>query len=214
MLEISEELENYILTQAGRKDDLLYELYRETHKKVLHPRMLSDGIQGLMLEMISKIKAPHKILEIGTYTGYSAICLARGLQPEGSLDTIEINDELEDFIRHYLNRSGLAGNIHLHIGPAGEMVPKLEGPYQLIYIDADKREYPRYLELTLPLLAPGGIILADNVLWDGKVLEDKTQDLHTRGIQTFNDMIRENERLESIILPLRDGLMMVREVSD
>jgi len=211
MLEISEALEQYILQQARFDDDLLYELYRETHKKVLHPRMLSGRLQGKMLEMISKMLQPSAILEIGTYTGFSAICLARGLPREGRLDTIEINDELEDFIRHYLNRSGLQKLIHLHIGNALDIASQLHGPYDLIFIDGDKREYPGYLEMCLPLLRPGGTLLADNVLWDGKVLEHDTHHTHTRGIQQFNQMVREEPGMESIILPIRDGLMMARK---
>jgi len=207
----SEELEHYILDQARHEDDLLYELYRETHKKVLHPRMLSGGVQGKMLEMLSKMLHPTAILEIGTYTGYSAICLARGLAPDGKLDTIEINDELEDFIRHYLKRSDRQGQIHLHIGDALQMIRQVEGPYDLIFIDGDKREYPEYLDLCKPLLSPGGMLLADNVLWDGKVLEGSTRDPHTQGIQRFNEMVRDDPQLESIILPVRDGLMMARK---
>ena len=210
MLEYSKEMEDYILQQAGGQDDLLYELYRETHKKVLHPRMLSGHLQGKMLEMIVRMLRPSKILEIGTYTGYSAICMARGLDRNGQLDTIEINDELEEFILHYLNRSGLNERINLHIGDALEILGKLEGPYQLIFLDGDKREYPRYLELCIPILERGGTILADNVLWDGKVLDRETKDPHTLGIQQFNEMVKNNSSLESLILPIRDGLMMAR----
>jgi len=208
MFELSKEMENYILNQADRQDELLYELYRETHKKVLHPRMLSGRLQGQMLELISKMLSPSRILEIGTYTGYSAICLARGLAAGGQLDTIEINDELEDFIRHYLNRSGLQENISLHIGDALEVLDQLQGPYQLIYIDGDKREYPDYLERCTKLLAPGAALLVDNVLWDGKVLDRNTRDAHTQGIQQFNEMVTKDPSLESLILPIRDGLMM------
>ena len=208
MFELSKETENYILNQAGRQDELLYELYRETHKKVLHPRMLSGRLQGQMLELISKMLSPSRILEIGTYTGYSAICLAKGLAAGGQLDTIEINDELEDFIRHYLTRSGLQDNISLHIGDALEVLDQLQGPYQLIYIDGDKREYPDYLERCTKLLAPGAALLVDNVLWDGKVLDRNTRDAHTQGIQQFNEMVTKDPSLESLILPIRDGLMM------
>lgn len=215
MMELSEELEQYILQQAGAEDDLLYELYRETHKKVLHPRMLSGRLQGKMLEMISKMLQPTATLEIGTYTGYSAICLARGLAPGGLLDTIEVNDELESFIRHYFERAGLQDKISLHIGDALEVLQTLRGPYSLVFIDGDKREYPQYLERCRELLAPGGIILADNVLWDGKVLDTDTTDRHTQGIREFNEMIRKEPRFESLILPMRDGLMMTRlKISD
>jgi len=211
MFELPKELEDYILMQTGRNEELLYELYRETHKKVLHPRMLSGRLQGHILEMISKMARPGKILEIGTYTGYSAICLSRGLTPGGRLDTIEINDELEEFIRHYLERSGVGEQIHLHIGDALEIMKTLTPPYQLIFIDGDKREYPLYLSQGKHLLGRGGIILADNVLWDGKVLEENTKDPHTRGIQEFNEQVKNDPSLESLILPIRDGLMMVRK---
>jgi len=211
MFDISEELEQYILNQARGEDDLLYELYRETHKQILHPRMLSGHLQGKVLEMISKMLHPRAILEIGTYTGYSAICLARGLALEGKLDTIEINDELEDFIRHYFDRSGLQDHIRLHIGDALELIRQQEGPYDLIFIDGDKRQYPEYMELCRPLLPPGGTLLADNVLWDGKILEEPTGDPHTRGIQQFNEMVRDDPQMESIILPIRDGLMIAKK---
>jgi len=204
-------MEDYILHQSGRQDELLYELYRETHKKVLHPRMLSGRLQGQMLEQISKMLSPSRILEIGTYTGYSAICLARGLAPDGQLDTIEINDELEDFIRHYLNRSGMEKKINLHIGDARKILDQLRGPYQLIFLDGDKRQYPDYLTHCKGLLAPGGTLLADNVLWDGKVLDSDTRDTHTQGIRQFNDRVRNDPSLESLILPIRDGLMMAHK---
>ncbi|MBS3777289.1 MAG: O-methyltransferase [Bacteroidales bacterium] len=211
MFEISSEIEQYILDHSERQDDLLYELYRETHKRVLHPRMLSGHLQGKILEMLSKLLQPSQILEIGTYTGYSAICLARGLTEGGMLHTIEVNDELEDFINHYLVRSGLKKQITLHIGDALEITGNLPGPFDLIYIDADKREYPDYLEICREKLRKGGAILADNVLWDGKVVHPDTKDSHTMGIHRFNEMVKKDRELEQVILPLRDGLMMIRK---
>lgn len=211
MFEISKEIEQYILDHSAEEDDLLYEIYRETHKRVLYPRMLSGHLQGKILEMLSKLLHPSKILEIGTYTGYSAICLARGLASGGTLHTIEINDELEDFIRHYLNRSGLNDHITLHIGNALEVVQSLPESFDLVYIDADKREYPQYLEVCKPKLRKGGCILADNVLWDGKVTAPDTNDSHTMGIHRFNEMVKDDEELEYVILPIRDGLMMIRK---
>lgn len=211
MFEIPTEIEQYILDHSGEEDDLLYELYRETHKKVLHPRMLSGHLQGKILEMLSKLIQPSQILEIGTYTGYSAICLARGLAEGGMLHTIEVNDELEDFIHHYLERSGLNDRITLHIGDALEIIRSLSGAFDLIYIDADKREYPDYLNLCKDKLSRGGCILADNVLWNGKIVNPDTKDPHTMGIHRFNEMVRNDRELEQVILPLRDGLMMIRK---
>ena len=211
MFEIPSEIEQYILNHSEKEDDLLYELYRETHQKVLHPRMLSGHLQGKILEMLSKLLQPSRILEIGTYTGYSAICLARGLSEGGTLNTIEVNDELEDFINHYLERSGLNDRITLHIGDALEIIKGFSGSFDLIYIDADKREYPDYLKLCSKKLRSGGCLLADNVLWDGKVVSPDIKDKHTMGIHRFNEMVKNDPELEQVILPLRDGLMMVRK---
>lgn len=211
MFDIPSNIEQYILDHTEKEDNLLYELYRETYKRVLHPRMLSGHLQGKILEMISKLLRPSSILEIGTYTGYSAICLARGLAEGGTLHTIEINDELEDFIQHYLDRSGLNDRTILHIGDAQEIIRNLAGPFGLIYIDADKRQYPGYLELCRQKLSPRGCILADNVLWDGKVVHPDINDPHTMGIYRFNEMVKNDPELEQVILPIRDGLMMIRK---
>ncbi|MCF8335878.1 MAG: O-methyltransferase [Bacteroidales bacterium] len=211
MFDIPPDIEQYILVHTENEDDLLHELYRETHKKVLHPRMLSGHMQGKLLEMLSKLMQPSRILEIGTYTGYSAICLARGLSEGGILHTLEINDELEDFINHYLERSGLNDRITLHIGDALEIIKSLPSPFDLVYIDADKREYPRYLEICKEKLRKGGCILADNVLWDGKIVHPDTNDSHTMGIHRFNEMVKNDHALEQLILPVRDGLMMIRK---
>ncbi|MFW6100112.1 MAG: O-methyltransferase [Bacteroidota bacterium] len=211
MFDIPSDIEQYILEHSGEQDELLSELYRETHKKVLHPRMLSGHLQGKILEMLSKLLQPSSILEIGTYTGYSAICLARGLAAGGTLHTIEVNDELKDFIQHYLDRSDMGNRINLHIGDALEIIRQLSGSFDLIYIDADKREYPDYLELCREKLRPGGCLLADNVLWDGKVVDTDTSDPHTLGIHRFNEKIKRDSGLEQVILPIRDGLMMIRK---
>ncbi len=211
MFGISQELEQYILNHSEKEDELLYELNRETHKKVLHPRMLSGQLQGKTLEMLSKLLQPSQILEVGTYTGYSAICLARGLTEGGRLHTIESNDELEDFARHYFNRAGLQERITLHIGYALDIIEDLNGPFDLVYLDADKREYTGYLKLCKEKLRPGGCILADNVLWDGKVVDPDPQDPDTMGIHHFNETVKNDPDLEQVILPIRDGLMMIRK---
>ena len=211
MFEISSELEKYILDHSEKEDELLYELNRETHKKMLRPRMLSGHLQGKTLEMLSKLLQPSQILEIGTYTGYSAICLARGLPEGGRLHTIESNDELEDFVQHYFERAGLQNKISLHIGYALDIIGELTGPFDLVYLDADKTEYSDYLKLCKERLSPGGCILADNVLWDGKVVHPDPNDPDTMGIHHFNETVKNDPDLEKVILPIRDGLMMIRK---
>jgi predicted O-methyltransferase YrrM len=210
-MNLTPEMEQYILEHSDAQDDLLYELYRETHKKVLHPRMLSGQLQGKLLEMISKMIRPSRILEIGTYTGYSAICLARGMTEGGMLHTIEINDELKDFIEHYLERSGMNDRITLHIGDALHTMENIREDFDLIYIDGDKREYPGYLKISRKKLRKGGFLLADNVLWDGKVVDPDIEDPHTRGIHQFNEQVKQDQNLEKMMLPLRDGLMIIRK---
>ena len=205
-------IEQYILDHSDPEDPLLAELNRETNLKVLRPRMLSGHLQGKILEMISKMIRPQKILEIGTYTGYSAICLAKGLQKNGILHTIEINDELEHFIRKYLQKARLESQIYLHIGNALEIIPKLNQNFDLIFIDGDKRQYSEYYHAIFDYVKPGGFILADNVLWSGKVIElESPDDEYTKGIFTFNKLITKDNRVEKIILPLRDGLTLIRK---
>ncbi|MFP4017758.1 MAG: O-methyltransferase [Bacteroidales bacterium] len=212
MLQLPEELESYLINYSDKEDKLLYELYRETNKKILHPRMLSGYLQGKLIEMITKMVNPENVLEIGTYTGYSAICIARGLSNKGKLYTIEINDELEDFIRHYFRKSGLGEKISLHIGDARKIIEDFHFNFDLIFIDGDKREYPEYLIKCKNKLNAGGFIIADNVFWDGKVLNEKqNSDQHTKGIKKFNDLVNKDESLENIILPLRDGLNIIRK---
>lgn len=212
MIQLPEELENYLINYSDKEDKLLYELYRETNKKILHPRMLSGHLQGKLIEMITKMINPGNVLEIGTYTGYSAICIARGLSKGGKLYTIEINDELEDFIKKYFRKSGLEEKISLYIGDAKKMITDFHFNFDLIFIDGDKREYPDYLLKCTKKLNPGGFIIADNVFWDGKVLkETENSDLHTKGIKKFNDLVKRDESLENIMLPLRDGLNIIRK---
>ena len=219
MSEISDQtfslMKDYIRSFSDVEDPVLYELFRETNKKVLQPRMLSGHIQGKMLEMLTRMIKPRKILEIGTYTGYATICVARGLNHNAILHTIEINDELEDFIRHYLDKAGVQKKIHLHIGKAQEIIPKIDEKFDCIFIDGDKREYPEYLKLCKKYLNNGGFIIADNVLWNGKVLEEKHKtDKHTQGIQIFNQQVKSDPELFQVIFPVRDGLMIIQKDSD
>jgi predicted O-methyltransferase YrrM len=205
-------IEEYILNHSDDEDPLLTELNRETNLKILRPRMLSGHLQGKILEMISKMIRPERILEIGTYTGYSAICLAKGLMEDGILNTIEINDELEEIITKYIQKSGFQNQINVHFGNALEIIPTLNEKFDLVFIDGDKREYLAYYELVLNYLKPGGFILADNVLWSGKVIELETpDDEYTKGIFDFNDFLKKDKRVEKVILPLRDGLTLIRK---
>jgi len=205
-------IEDYILDHSDQEDPVLAELNRETNLKVLRPRMLSGHLQGKVLEMISKMINPEKILEIGTYTGYSAICMARGLKEKGILHTIEINDELEDFILKYIKKAELENKIKLHFGDARSIIPELNEQFDLAFIDADKREYIEYYNIVLNYLNPGGFILVDNVLWSGKVIElDEPDDEYTKGVVEFNQYIKNDDRIEKVILPVRDGLTLIRK---
>ena len=208
-------LDEYILQHSTPEDEVLKELYRETHLKVLYPRMVSGHIQGKLLEMLSHMIRPEKILEIGTYTGYSAICLARGLKEGGLLHTVEINDELKEMTVKYIAMAGLQDRIVLHTGDARKVIPEIGGPLDLVFIDGNKQEYLDYYRLVMPLLRTGGYILADNVLWDGKVLSPlKSHDKYTRGIAAFNDFLAGDDRVEQLILPVRDGFTLIRKVSE
>ncbi len=205
-------LDTYILDHCDTEDPILHELNRETHLKVLMPRMLSGHLQGKMLEMISKMIRPSHILELGTYTGYSAICLAKGLIDNGLLHTIEINDELESMARSYFKKSGFSDQIVLHIGDSMAIVPRLSPSFDLVFIDADKRQYLDYYQLVFDRVRSGGYIIADNILWDGKVVEPlKPNDAYTKGILTFNDFVKNDSRVEKVIFPVRDGLMVIRK---
>lgn len=200
----------YAEAHSGEPNALLFELERETFLKTLAPQMLSGRLQGQFLRIISMIARPSRILEIGTFTGYSALCLAAGLPPDGQLHTIEVNDELEWLIRKYFNRSEYADAITLHIGDATEIIPHLAEPFDLIFIDAGKHDYIRHYELALAKANPGALILADNVLWSGKVVDEKP-DADTRLVMTFNNHVQNDHRVENVLLPVRDGLMMVRK---
>jgi caffeoyl-CoA O-methyltransferase len=210
---LSPELQQYITRHTSPEPPLLYQLNRETHTKVMKPRMLSGHVQGRFLAMLSQMIRPKQVLEIGTYTGYSAICLAEGLAPGGLVHTIDVNEELEDMVRAYLSRAGLTDKVRYYIGPALQLIPTLDYSFDLVFIDADKINNAHYYELVLDKVVPGGFILVDNVLWSGKVAQqtDKKTDADTQSILDFNARIQADDRVENLLLPLRDGLMMIRK---
>jgi caffeoyl-CoA O-methyltransferase len=205
------ELENYILDHSTQEDPLLEELYRQTHIKFVNPNMVSGHMQGMLLELISKMIQPELILEIGTFTGYSAICLAKGLKPGGKLITIELNDELTLFAGSYFEKAGLSSSIEQHTGNALDIIPRLNLNFDLVFIDGDKREYIGYYKALTDKVKPGGIIIADNVFWGGKILEKNPRDPQAKGIIDFNEMIRKQTDVENLILPVRDGLTIIRK---
>ncbi len=203
----------YAEEHSSPEPEILKELNRETHVKMLYPRMLSGHMQGRLLSMISRMICPEKILEIGTYTGYSAICLAEGLKENGMLHCIEINPEFEEIINKYINKSNLAQKVILHIGDAINVISGLNEMFELVFIDADKEQYLEYYKLVFDKVKPGGYILADNVLWDGKILkQEKSIDKETSGIKEFNDFVQQDFRIEKFLLPFRDGLMIIRKI--
>lgn len=207
------DLDEYILQHIDPESDYLRALYRDTHLKLLYPRMASGHLQGRMLKMFVRMIRPRQVLEIGTYSGYSALCMAEGL-PEGAmLHTFEINDEQEDFTRPWLEGSPYADKIRFYIGDALELVPQLGLTFDLVFMDADKRKYLEYYEMALSCLSDGGYIIADNTLWDGHVLEEHphNSDLQTIRIKEFNDFVARDPRVEKVILPLRDGLTIMRK---
>ena len=213
LFDINPGLLKYIEDHSTPEDPVLAELRRQTFLKIVHPRMLSGPVQGKFLELISKMMQPERILEIGTYTGYSAICLARGLKKGGKLITIEINDELEEIQNHFIEKSGLSPFIERITGDAVTIIPTLKETFDLIFIDGEKEEYSEYYRLSMPLLRAGGIIIADNVLWDGKVIDEKFQhESSTQAMNDFNKMIVNDPGTENLLLPLRDGLMIIRKI--
>ncbi|MFK7001829.1 O-methyltransferase [Flavobacterium oreochromis] len=208
---ISEDLENYVTHHSENEPELLARLNKETHQKILQPRMLSGHFQGRVLSMLSKLIRPNTILEIGTYTGYAALCLAEGLIINGTLDTIDNNEELYDFQKKYFDQSPWANQIHQHLGNALEIIPTLNKKFDLVFIDADKENYINYFHLILPMMNSGGIILSDNVLWSGKVLEDvKANDKSTKILLEYNQLLKNDPRVETVLLPIRDGLTVSR----
>lgn len=206
-------IDEYILEHIDPENDYLKALYRATHVKLLRPRMASGHLQGRMLKIFVEMIRPKRVLEIGTYSGYSALCMAEGLPEGGKLYTFEINDEQEDFTRPWLEKSPWADKIEFYIGDALKKVPELGLTFELAFIDGDKRRYIDYYEMVLMYLTPGGYIIADNTLWDNHVLETHTHhtDKQTLGIKAFNDFVASDERVEKVILPLRDGLTIIRK---
>ena len=206
-------LEEYISLHSTAENDVLEAITRDTHIHILNPHMLSGHVQGRVLSMISYMIHPKRILELGTFTGYSALCLAEGLAEGGELITIEHNDELEETIRRNLSRSSLGDRIELRIGDCKLLIGDLDGSFDLVFIDADKREYCAYLDLVYPLVPVGGFILADNTLWDGHIIDPAyDKDKQTLGLRAFNDKLKEDDRFEQVILPLRDGLTIIRKI--
>lgn len=212
-MNVERKLEAYISEHIDPEDLVLKELDRETNLTVPGARMLSGHLQGKVLSMLSQIMEPERILEIGTFTGYSAICLARGLKDNGKLITIEADDELQPIANKYFRKAGLQNKIDLIIGHALEVLPTIEGPLDIIFMDADKREYPAYYDLVIDKLRKGGLLIADNTLWNGKVIEPAVKgDEQTQGIKKFNEMVRSDSRVQKVILPLRDGMTIIRKI--
>lgn len=205
-------LETYLLSHIDAEGDYLYQLYRATNIHTVHGRMASGHLQGRLLKMFVEMIQPKNILEIGTFSGYSAICMAEGLSKDGRLYTFEINDEMEDFTRPWIENSPVASKIHFIIGDANVEAPKLNVVFDMAFVDGDKRTYIETYETVLKLLRPGGFILADNTLWDGHVIDPHYQhDAQTQGIAQFNDFIAQDARVEKVILPIRDGLTIIKK---
>jgi predicted O-methyltransferase YrrM len=210
---MTKKLDQYITSHSSPEDPVLEDLYRQTHIRFVNPNMASGHLQGKLLEFISAMINPENILEIGTFTGYSAICLSKGLKPGGKLITIEINDELESFSHSFFCRAGVDSKIEQLMGNALEIIPGLDKIFDLVFIDGDKREYTEYYRLIIDKVRPGGFILVDNVLWGGKVIDNDTRDPQTKGVIEFNDAIENDKTIEKIILPLRDGITIIRKKS-
>lgn len=208
---LSDELDDYVTQHSQSEPELLAQLNRETHLKILQPRMLSGHFQGRVLSMLSKIIHPTNILEIGTYTGYATLCLAEGLAENGTIDTIDVNEELVDFQRKYFDRSQWSNQIFQHLGPALDIITTLSKKYDLVFIDADKDNYINYFHAIVPIMNKGGIILSDNVLWSGKVVEEvKANDRTTKLLMEYNQLLKNDPRVETVLLPIRDGLTVSR----
>ena len=204
------QLEEYIDAHTTAPDAVLQELYRHTYLHEMNPRMMSGPVQGKFLQFLCRMLKPQRVLEIGTYTGYAAICIARGLPEGGRLITVEANREYEDTLRHYFAMAQVAEKIELILGDAKTVIPALNETFDLVFIDADKVSYPTYYNIVMEKVRPGGFILADNVLWDGKVLNAQTKERDTQALIAFNDIVQNDPRVENVLLPIRDGLMMVR----
>ena len=210
---LPEALDNYIVAHSEQEPELLQQLTRETYQKVLQPIMLSGPYQGRVLSMISKLINPKTILELGTFTGYSTICLAEGLAKDGQLHTIDINEELVDFQRKYFDKSGFGSQISQHTGNALDIIPSIKTNFDLVFIDADKPNYSNYFHLIIDKLNPGGVLLSDNVLWHGKVIEPLDEkDISTKAVLDFNTLLKKDSRIETVVLPIRDGLTISRKL--
>jgi caffeoyl-CoA O-methyltransferase len=210
---LSDDIEQYINAHTEEEDDLLRQLNRETHVRVLKPRMLSGGYQGRLLAMLSRLAKPRRILEIGTFTGYSALCLCEGLAADGLLYTIDVNEELESLTRSFFERSAFNSQIDYRIGKALEVIPTIDDVFDFVFIDADKSNYSAYFDLVIDRVSSGGLIIADNVLWDGKVTDPvKPNDKDTRALLTFNEKVHNDNRVRNVLLPVRDGLMLLEKI--
>lgn len=210
---LPEDLDDYIVAHSQKEPALLSKLNRETNQKVMQPRMISGHYQGRVLSLLSKLIRPKTILEIGTYTGYSAICLAEGLDKDGLLHTIDVNEELYDFQKKYFDKSEYSGQIKQYLGDATEIIPDIDSKFDLVFIDADKPNYPKYFELIIDKMNSGGVILSDNVLWSGKVIEKvKKDDESTLALLDYNKLLVEDKRVETVMLPIRDGLTITRVI--
>ncbi len=210
---IDQKLDDYVCSHTSDEPELLYELNRETNLNILYPRMLSGHFQGRFLSMISKMIRPKNVLEIGTYTGYSSLCILEGLVGNGKITTIDCNEELEDIVRDYIEKAKATEKIEYRIGDAMQIIPSLQEEYDLIFIDADKENYVNYYHLVFDKLKAGGFIITDNVLWSGKVIKNlKPDDLDTKIILEFNNLMKNDPRVETILLPIRDGLMLTRKL--
>ncbi len=209
---LPEQIDEYVDLHTEQESEVLQDLNRKTHLKILQPRMLSGHFQGRLLSMISHMISPNRILEIGTYTGYSALCMAEGLAENGKIITIDINYELEDIISTYFDKAGVSDRIELKIGDAMEIIPELEEEFDLVFIDADKSNYLNYYNLVLPKVRKNGLVIADNVLWSGKVVDGQNyKDLDTQKLIEFNKFVHEDNRVQNVLLPVRDGLMVLRK---
>ena len=211
-MEFSHELNQYIIDHIIPEESYLKELERETHLTCVHPRMLSGHVQGKILYMFCKMIKPNRILELGTYTGYSAINMALAIDNDARVHTIEVQDEQEEIIRKYIRKAGLENKIVCHFGDAKTIIPEIDEQFDLVFIDADKREYPEYYRLIIDRMESGAYIIADNILWDGKVIDPKEKDdPQTKGIIEFNNLIQNDDRVENVIFPFRDGMMVIRK---
>lgn len=212
---MTEQLEDYILAHIDKEGDVLHLVNRDTHVYNLRPRMCSGHLQGKLLKMFVRMIKPRRVLELGTFTGYSALAMAEGLAEDAELHTVEIDDELEDFICEHFDASPRREQIHLHIGDAAVVVPQLGGQFDLVFIDANKRNYCDYYHLVMPLVPVGGFIIADNTLWDGKVANlPQKIDSQTAGILAFNDLVANDDRVEKVIIPIRDGLTVIHKIKN